>query len=437
MNRNYTAIPINYTAILIPDGVEPLVVAIPLLVSCVIAVIFNVFVCYLILSVRRLKTATNVFVFSLCVCDILFAGVLLPFHCFYHNSLIYMYLVLITILVYFCNLSAVTYERLFSITQPMKYYEQMTIKIAVRMTVAAWIIPIVYCFLPILWNNDVTTLQHKVFLACTLTLFLILPLFFIVYVYIRIFFEIKRVFRYKNNLANKTEEAQNCNMCCCFKFIMQKSSNVRDNIYRKRSTLPTISQESSVDTILPSDFDENDGNTSCHNDEQYFQSRDLESFISNTVSPDTIDRNKVKSQDRLTQTHQYGTNNFEKSSQKNEIVVDTKPFKMRFLVIKNNYSIKSCTKRKVKNMKMKIRELKASLPFGIVTLTYMLTWIPVVVMTFNVVTNRPDLTPPSLAIFSIFAIGFNALSDPLLYGLLLRSFRKVIVRTMNKAFTCQ
>ena len=139
----------------------------------------------------------------------------------------------------------------------------------------------------------------------------------------------------------------------------------------------------------------------------------------------------------MTGRHQYDTKNFEKSSSKNEIVVDAKTFKTPFLVIKNKYSIKSCTKRKVKNMKMKRRELKASLPFGIVTLTYMLTWIPVVVMTFNVVINRPDLTPPSLAIFSIFAIGFNALIDPLLYGLLLHSFRKVIVRTMKKAFSCQ
>ena len=73
-----------------------------------------------------------------------------------------------------------------------------------------------------------------------------------------------------------------------------------------------------------------------------------------------------------------------------------------------------------------MKELQASVAFGIITFTYMFTWLPVVVMTFNVVIERPELTPPSLAVFSIFTIAINALSDPLLYGLLLRTFRKTI-----------
>ena len=49
---------------------------IPLMICCVVAVASNLFVCYLILTVRRLKTTTNVFVFSLCICNIMFAAVL-------------------------------------------------------------------------------------------------------------------------------------------------------------------------------------------------------------------------------------------------------------------------------------------------------------------------------------------------------------------------
>ena len=38
--------------------------------SCIIGVIANIFVPYLILTVRRLKTVTNVFVFSICLCNV-------------------------------------------------------------------------------------------------------------------------------------------------------------------------------------------------------------------------------------------------------------------------------------------------------------------------------------------------------------------------------
>ena len=90
---------------------EPIEITIPLMASCVIAVISNVFVCYLIVTKERLKTVTNMFVFSLCLCDILFAGVLVPAHCFFQQTLAYQFLVIITVLIYIGNLTSATFER--------------------------------------------------------------------------------------------------------------------------------------------------------------------------------------------------------------------------------------------------------------------------------------------------------------------------------------
>ena len=41
-----------------------------LMTSCIVGCIANIFVPYLILTVRRLKTVTNVFVFSICLCNV-------------------------------------------------------------------------------------------------------------------------------------------------------------------------------------------------------------------------------------------------------------------------------------------------------------------------------------------------------------------------------
>ena len=83
-------------------------------------------------------------------------------------------------------------------------------------------------------------------------------------------------------------------------------------------------------------------------------------------------------------------------------------------------------------LKQRMNELKASLAFAAVAMTYMFTWVPVIVLTFLDVLDRMQLAPPSLFVFSIYAIAINSLLDPFLYGLLLRNFRMTIAKIFKK-----
>jgi len=77
-------------------------------------------------------------------------------------------------------------------------------------------------------------------------------------------------------------------------------------------------------------------------------------------------------------------------------------------------------------MKRKAYENKASLAFLIVAITYMFTWLPVITLTFDEVLNHPIHLPRSLKVISLYAIALNALSDTFVYGLLLPDFRKTL-----------
>ena len=94
--------------------------------------------------------------------------------------------------------------------------------------------------------------------------------------------------------------------------------------------------------------------------------------------------------------------------------------------LKMNYS-KTC-----KRAKAKLTELKASSAFAMVSLTYMFTWLPVVYMTFLEVIDQLHHIPTWLSTTSIYTIGLGAMIDPLLYGFLLRDFRKAIKSTIKK-----
>ena len=80
----------------------------------------------------------------------------------------------------------------------------------------------------------------------------------------------------------------------------------------------------------------------------------------------------------------------------------------------------------ISRMKHKATELKASLAFLIVAITYMFTWLPVVALTFDDVLGRSVL-PQLLEVISLYAITMNALLDPFLYALLLPNFRKTLL----------
>ena len=166
-----------------------------LLVLCTIAVMENIFTCYIIYANKILQTATNTFVFSLCITDMLCAGVLVPIALFYKNSNVYLYFAAIIVFTYASNLTAVTYERLVSITKPLRYRSIITKQTALRITVAAWLVPISYCLVPLTWKTNVLSIEHKIYMIIALLVFLVSPLFFICFVYMRILIEVHRLLK--------------------------------------------------------------------------------------------------------------------------------------------------------------------------------------------------------------------------------------------------
>ena len=82
--------------------------------------------------------------------------------------------------------------------------------------------------------------------------------------------------------------------------------------------------------------------------------------------------------------------------------------------------------------KKPLKELQIALVFIMICLTYTVTWMPVMYMTVLQIIGKPELEPPSLSDNSIFLIAFNAIADPLLYGLGLKEVRRVILKKMGR-----
>ena len=129
------------------------------------------------------------------------AGVLVPTAIFYKESYLYLYLAAITVFTYTANLTAVTYERLISITKPLRYRSIITRQTSLRITIAAWVIPVSYCLIPLTWNTNIQGLEHKVYIIVALLVFLVFPLFFICFVYIRILVEVHRLLKESRHLV--------------------------------------------------------------------------------------------------------------------------------------------------------------------------------------------------------------------------------------------
>ena len=80
--------------------------------------------------------------------------------------------------------------------------------------------------------------------------------------------------------------------------------------------------------------------------------------------------------------------------------------------------------RKGRRCKQIRQESKSALVFAIAAMTYMLSWFPAIYMTFLDVLERKDLEPNNLKHVSAVLIAINSLTDPIVYGLLLKSVRK-------------
>ena len=218
-----------------------------LLSSCVTGIIANLFVIYLIATVQRLKTVTNVFVFSICICNIMVSSVLLPMKLFMDDppcpvyNLAYGFINLITILIYISNLTAVSYDRLLSITQPMLYTLKQPRRRAIFIVIFMWVIPVIYGLLPLFWIFNSSPLHHtihRVYLTTTLVVFLLGPLLFIIYVYIRVCIEMKRMSKLKMKLMTPT----NMNM-----LKRQKSKGTKLNILRNIQNIFLFHMKDEID----------------------------------------------------------------------------------------------------------------------------------------------------------------------------------------------
>ncbi|XP_065684856.1 trace amine-associated receptor 7d [Hydra vulgaris] len=332
---------------------QPLSVVVPLMFSCILAVILNIAVCYLILRVRSLKTATNVFTFSLCLCNILIAGILIPSYCYFNSSTYFKYLLTITILVYVCNLTAVTSERLLSITYPLNYTIFVTKKNTKLVAAFAWLISIIYSLLPLIWSSDTRRVVHKMYVFFTLVLFLVAPLIFVCFTYIKVCIEIKKMLNYSKKCMNLNN--------------FQYSPSV-ENIGPKN------------DSILEE----------CNNRIPL-----AENLLKSSKLFSNVCRQKLEKKSSL-----------------------------------------------LKHLKSKMSELKLATAFGIVALTYMVNWVPVIILSFMEAINRLDLIPTGLEEFSIFIMAFNTLIDALIYALFLKNFRKTIklflrqLKTKNESCFC-
>ncbi len=301
----------------------------PLFLLCLFAVLENIFTCYIIYANTILRTPTNVFVFSLCIADGLCAGVLLPLAVFCQKSLLYGYLAAIIVFTYGANLSAVTYERLVSITKPLRYQSIVTKRVALRIALMTWVVPICFSLVPLIWNGNLETTAHSVWMIIALAVFLVSPFFFICFVYARISVEVHRllksnrhiqVFRFQNK-KNKSEHSLGSRLrkdiCCSSRHTQGSAGNSREHTPRfsKRdrslaldSTImsevsPTLSRKSN--TSFGANFRMMDGLCEIGPDDTFSddnygdETRPSQDGDRNSVRPDGDDTEQDKGNERL------------------------------------------------------------------------------------------------------------------------------------------
>ncbi|XP_057312347.1 dopamine D2-like receptor [Hydractinia symbiolongicarpus] len=496
-----------------------------LLALCSIALIENIFVCFMILNYRRLRTATNVFIFGLCTTNVLCAGVLLPTHSMIPNSLADKFLTLIVILTYINNLTAVTFERYIAISRPLRYHQIITKKRAVRIIIFCYIEPLIYCVLPFAWEVRVDTVIHKVYVTFTLALFLITPLVFILGVYAKVCHTTHKFFKKHSKLIVTSENNSGSELweeakflCCLHKSKLRdddddsNSDNDDDDKFddelslsdkdspiipkklndENRNGLKSVSRsQNGVTHKFNGCNHANKNGEMCKNGDTsnpiIYPISDLVDIYEHESAPgDFLRDNKRKISRQRSLGYLEGCNrninNKRKPSlvssktndtilvmttssiRKNEYVVKKYPLqssisfegssilpkkiltrhdsvlsearkKQNYYQKRRSSTLRTSTRSWVSfnnKAKQMLTELKASLAFALVVLTYMFTWLPVVYMSLLEVIGRTDLIPVTLTALSTYTIGLNAMVDPLLYGIMIKEFRQTIKSIMRK-----
>ena len=423
-----------------------------LLPICGLSVLENLAVCSMIYCYRSLHNTTNVFIFGLCITNCLFVGVLLPMHCFERANEAYLYLTIIIILIYICNLTAVTLERYIAIIRPLHYVNIITKKRAVRVVIACYLLPTIYCLIPMAWDGSRQTIGHKIYISITLVVFLILPLIFILSVYFKVYRETHKfykkhrtLFQNKNTLYKKDKDMSNeeqetsllqeASFICClftkkiketssFKYynsdIESNSKTSESEIMLNNPSMLLTQQSSLYKSVL---------RTSIEVDESSMFGGD-DVFENNNEDGERVNKEHEKNKNISYQETPLMNNNFQKKP--DQRLTDSIRHRMSSGTSNSLGSFKAQYVKKRRKAKARLTELKASLAFAMVSLSYMFTWLPVVYMTFLEVIDRTDKIPVWLSTISIYTIAFSTMIDPLVYGLMLRDFRQAIKSTLRK-----
>lgn len=147
-----------------------------------LAVIGNGLVIYLIFARRILRTTTNRFVLSLAIADFSVGACYYPGQAICHfvvsscNMMIKDDIAVLMIYASICNLFAMTLDHHIAITRPLHYTLLMTSKRVTFVTVAAWIIPLSFYFIPsVCASLGLFRIDFKVSVIIWTTLFEFIP----------------------------------------------------------------------------------------------------------------------------------------------------------------------------------------------------------------------------------------------------------------------
>lgn len=172
---------------------------IPLLVLSIFAVLANIFVCFLVLNTRRLRSATNKFVVSLAISDILIAGLLLPFILGRVDLIVIDYMGSISLLAGVANIGVITIDRYIAVFNPFKYNAIMR-KWFVRTIILIWTLSIVISLLPLIWKTNQLSTVHHVYIFTVQIGLVILSYAFIFMAYFKIFRKVRQTVRKERTL---------------------------------------------------------------------------------------------------------------------------------------------------------------------------------------------------------------------------------------------
>lgn len=166
---------------------SPVEIAVPLGILSVLVLVANSIVLYLVYKNRHMRTATNGFVVSLAISDIL-TGLVIFFQYLigFKNTVVINVLYAVVLISGAVNLTAVTTDRYIAITRPFIYYELMA-KYSKMTIFLTWLLSLSIALLPLCWRGNINVSYHKLYILLVVFTCVIIPFLFILFANIRIF----------------------------------------------------------------------------------------------------------------------------------------------------------------------------------------------------------------------------------------------------------